>query len=206
VVVGLDRRGGGLLVEYVLLDLDSRVDQVRLPRLQLPVRVERVLFELRVGHLQENRVGRDRTPGLREEAFDARVRRSGDLQDPFGLGNERARPPDLALEGAPLDRVDQDRPLVHGRRRRLQPGEAERDQEDRENSSAADQEAPPLLLLREVFPKDVHPSLRLARTVPRAIEPKSLMGKSSARRSRELLRASGNALSGNEQGNCRLSD
>src|ERR1700693_5114150 len=201
VEVRLDCRRGRLLIEQLLLEPDAGVYQVRLPCLELPIGVERVALELRVGHFQEDRFGKDVRPRLHEQPLDARVRGRGDLADPLGLGNERARPPHLPLHRAALDRVGQDRALVHGRRRGLQTRQAERDEKDRGDAGAGEEDSAPVLLLRDVFPDNVHDSALIrARSVPRTKRPKSLTGRAEIGISQLLMSAHGTGLSEIEQG------
>ncbi len=200
VEVGLDGRRGRLLIEQLLAEADLRVREIGLSGLQLPVRVERVPLELGVGHFQDHRIGRDIGARLDQEALDARVRRGGDLADPLGLGHERAGAANLPLHRAALDDVDQDRALVHRWRRRLQPRQAERDEKDRGHARARQHEPALLLLLRDVFPNDVHDSVLIrARNMPRPSRLKSLVRKRKTLVLAKELGACGNPVSGNEQ-------
>ena len=147
VEVGLDRGGRGLLIHELLLEADPRVDELRLRRLQLPLGVERVALELRVRHLEQDRRGSDRVSGQHQDALDAAVRRRRDLEDAFRFGHERARAADFAAHRSALDGVHPHGALLDRGRRRLQPGEPERDQKsDADARAGEDQPFAPALL------------------------------------------------------------
>ena len=86
VVVGLDARGGRLLLQEIVLHLHAEIGQRGFGRLQLELGVLHFLFELRVGQLEDHAVGRDRAcPAAAESA------RRAPASSPESSGCLRAR-------------------------------------------------------------------------------------------------------------------
>ena len=145
------------LVEQLALHLDLPVAVPRLGRFEIQARLERGLLQLGIAQLEDHGVGRDEGAGADDDPFHGPV---GGGRDPANLlrdqGAGAAHLPHhrTALHGVQVDRV-----AVDERRRRLQPRDADRDDDDHDGRHRGVQSLAALLRACEIGSGDVHLSL-----------------------------------------------
>ena len=122
----------GLLLQVVVLRLDAEVLQRGFRGLDLEVRVLQLLIELRVEELEDHAVGGDRRSRVEQDAFDAPLRGGGNPADV--LRHQRAGAAHFAEQRAALDGIDPERGALDAGSGRLEPREAERDEEHRQRA------------------------------------------------------------------------
>ena len=154
------RLGGGelrALVEQIALDLHLPVAVACLRRFEIQPRIEHGLLQLGVAQLEDDGVGRDEGAGPDDDPFHGPV---GGGRDPADLLRDQgAGAAHLTHHRAALHRVEVDGVAVDERRRRLQPRDAARDDDDHDGRNRGVQSLAALLRACEIGSGDVHLSL-----------------------------------------------
>jgi len=145
-VFGLETRDRGLLGKPLRLERRLEVDELCLGLGQLPLRVERLQLNVRVGHLEKDVVRRDLVPGVHVDLLDPPT---GGGRHPAGALRHQGAGAAHGADHLPvLDRVGPDGGAIDARSGRLQPCQRDGDEGDDENAPSDHREATDLLVLR----------------------------------------------------------
>jgi hypothetical protein len=145
VVIGLHVGGGRFLLQQVVVQLHLGVGQAGFGRLQLQGRVLQLLFELRVGQLEDHIVRLHLRAGAQDDLFHPALRRCRNPPDVFRRQYPEAA--HLAHHRPTLHRVGPDHRALDRRRRGFQTGQADADEHDGQQTDAGvDRLADPFLL------------------------------------------------------------
>ena len=140
VELGLDVGGLRLLLEQLVLQPHPEAGEVGFGAAQLQLGVEQLLLHALVAQLQNIGVGfDDGAARQRDDPLDRGFGGRGDPADVFG--HQRAGATHLAEHRAPLDGVAPIVARLHGRRRRLQLRQTDRDQHADEQAGDAENDA-----------------------------------------------------------------
>ena len=127
---GSHSRRDRLLVQDLTVEADPQVGKLRFLRSKLVGRVTKLLLELRIAQLEDDRLGLHIDARKENAPFDASAGPGRHPSNRLGQDDERSRAAHLADHLAPLHRVHPHRGPIDRRRRGLESGKPEADGSD----------------------------------------------------------------------------